>query len=449
MAHLRDELAPFWTTPQALGTPVGAFPTFRCDDGSLLDRDLPCSELTLPGRWISGYVGREYARMRSRQTYFYGVAYHLTGEERFLAWARAGVAWLRANAFDRQTGSAVSWWEDGVGGPALLERTSQDLAYANLGVAFYAYLTRDPEAIADAVRLKEHVFREYDDEAFGTLRWARKGPGGQTGRKELVAPLDQMNAYLLLLAPVVPEPQATGFRNDLRRLAHHLIERYWSEEHGLFRGTVHDPAEPVLESRHTDFGHTIKALWMIERTGALTGDEALSRFAREKAPTVLARAYNPAVGCWASGVRQDGSLDAGLTWWISAELDQMAATLALTDRTPTGYLARTYACWRERFVDREHGEVFAFVDPDDPSRRIGKAHLWKNGYHSAEHALVAYLTSQELKKRPATLHFAFRAVPPREALRPYFFSGELVSLTEEGAAGDGSTRSVATFRGIR
>ena len=385
--------------------------------------------------------------MRSRQTYFYGVAFHLTGDAAMLAHAREGADWIRTHAVERESGSAVSWFEGGKpAGPPALGRTSQDLAYANLGLAFTYYLTRDEAVLGDVLRLKEHIFREYDDPAFGMIRWVAKDEtGDEDERRELVATLDQVNAYMLLLAPILPEPHASEWKADLARLCRVLIERYWSPEHGLFRGTLHEPQ--VLGSRHTDFGHTIKALWMIERTGVLLEDESLVRWARERAPAVLERAFRPDAGCWASGVQPDGSVDRGLTWWTFAELDQMAATLALADRHATGWLARTYACWDQRLVDHEHGEVFAFAHPDDPARRGVKANHWKNGYHSAEHALVAYLTTRAIEGRPATLHFAC-ARPRGQVLRPYVFAGDVESI-EESPLGNGLVHVRASFDHLR
>ncbi|HYN40730.1 MAG TPA: hypothetical protein VE129_03060 [Thermoanaerobaculia bacterium] len=450
VTHLSRDLAPFWLRPEALGSPVGAFPTFRCDDGTLVDPDLPCGEMLVAGPWVSSQLDKEFTRMRSRQTYFYGVAFHLTGEERYLSLAKAGVEHFRTHALDRGSRSAVSWWRSGEAHPPVDARNSQDLAYANLGLAFYAYLTRDPEVLADALLLYDGIFERYDDRTRGLLLWAAGGVGGETARIELVAQLDQVNAYALLLASVAPEPHRTKLRSDLARIARILIDRFWSEELGLFRGSLHDPLESGLGSRHTDFGHTIKALWMIERTGALLGEAKLSSWARERIPMVLVRAYLPRYGCWASGVRRDGSLDAGVTWWIAAELDQAAATLALSDRRYTGYLEKTYSCWLDRLVDHENGEVWSWVDLDDPARRGAKQHLWKNGYHSAEHALVSYLTSQELHNRPATLHFAFAATPPREALRPYFFAGETVSVEESGLESHPDLKHVTVaFRRLR
>jgi mannose/cellobiose epimerase-like protein (N-acyl-D-glucosamine 2-epimerase family) len=450
VAHLSRDLAPFWLRPEALGSPVGAFPTFRCDDGTLVDPELPCGEMLVAGPWVSSQLDKEFTRMRSRQTFFYGVAFHLTGEERYLALAKAGVDHIRSHALDRGSRSAVSWWRGGEARPPVEARSSQDLAYANLGLAFYAYLTRDPEVPADALLLYEGIFDRYDDPSRGLLRWAAGGVGGETARVELVAQLDQVNAYALLLASVAPEPHRTRLRSDLARIARILVARFWSEELGLFRGSLHDPLESGLGSRHTDFGHTIKALWMIERTGALLGDGTLSAWARERMPKIFARAYLPRYGCWASGLRYDGSLDAGVTWWIAAELDQAAATLALSDRRYTGYLEKTYSCWLDRLVDRENGEVWSWVDLDDPARRGAKQHLWKNGYHSAEHALVSYLTSQELHGKPATLHFAFAAPPPREELRPYFFAGEPASVEESALASHPALKHLAVaFRRLR
>src|SRR5437867_966811 len=45
MQHLKEELLPFWDRAEALGTPVGNFPTYRCNDGSLPDRTNLCPEL--------------------------------------------------------------------------------------------------------------------------------------------------------------------------------------------------------------------------------------------------------------------------------------------------------------------------------------------------------------------------------------------------------------------
>lgn len=435
LRHFRDDLLPFWNMPDAWGEPRGNFPTFRCDDGSIYIAEKPCAELAAAPAWIQENLGREFVRMKSRQTYFYAVAYHLTGEPRMLELARAGVDFIRAHALDRDSGSAITYWQAGEPAPPVLQRTSQDLAYAQLGMAMYYYVTRDEGVLRDVLRLKDHIFGNYWNRRWDMLMWLAEddGHGGST-RQELVAQLDQINAYMLLLAPLLPEPQRAQWRNDLRRLAGVMIAKYYSPRHRLFWGTVHDPRQRVLGSRHTDFGHSAKALWMIERIGMLYGDRALKQFAAKEGRALLKTAYLSDSGSWGSRLRSDGSRDTDKEWWIYAELDQLAATLALAHRGPTRYLARTYEYWMERFVDARQHEVWGRLRGSDNQRAPGpKIHHWKNGYHSAEHALVGYITAQALAGRPVTLYFAFDR--PRIDVRPYFFSGHVTDMRFEPLPG--------------
>jgi mannose/cellobiose epimerase-like protein (N-acyl-D-glucosamine 2-epimerase family) len=437
--HLTDELLPFWTTPEALGTPVGNFPTFRCNDGSLLRRDAPCPELARPG-WIQPELGRDYARMKSRQTYLYGVAFHITGDERYLEYARAGVAWLRAHAYEHDTGSAVTYWVDGTPGPPPDQRTTQDLAYAQVGLAFYYYLTRDPEVLSDLLRLERHIMTRYWAPSAappgGALRWvlADGDKPGEARREELVAQLDQINAYMLGLAPLIEDAQvARAWRDDLVRLARVIQHQYFAPELGMFWGAVHDPALKQLGTDHTDFGHSIKALWMIYLTGQLTGERALVEFARPLVAPLLARAAQPS-GCWASGLRASGELDRGSQWWVSAELDQAAATLAVREPTAApyaGYLAASYACWFSRFVDHKDHEVWPFVPADFTEASFAdggppKLFHWKNGYHSLEHVLVSMITTASLTGQHLPLYYAFVHAPARARIQPYYFTGTIV-----------------------
>ena len=431
--HVTADLLPFWTHADALGSPPGNFPTFRCNDGSAYRANAACPELGKAPAWITSELGTEYTRMKSRQVFAYGVGFHVTGDPALLAQARAGVEWLRQNAYER-TGSAVSWWRDGKAGPPPKQRTTQDLAYAQVGLAFYYYLTRDPEVLADLVRLEQHVFSAYFDKSAGMLRWVREaGAAGQPGQQELVAQLDQLNAYLLLVAPLLDEPHRGRWRGHVATLARALRERFWAPEHGLFWGAIHEPGRRALGTHHTDFGHSVKALWMLYLAGRMLEDGELGRFAKHGADALIARAFL-ASGCWASGVDAEGRIDPGSNWWTSAELDQTSATLALVDRTQARYLAKSYACWFERFVDPVHHEVWPFVSPDWPEDlkrpvRPAKVFHWKNGYHSMEHALVALITTAGLRGEPLALHFAFRQRPAPERIQPYLFQGRIAEET--------------------
>jgi mannose/cellobiose epimerase-like protein (N-acyl-D-glucosamine 2-epimerase family) len=438
--HITDEILPFWTTPDALGTPIGNFPTFRCNDGTAYHPDAPCPELARPPAWIAPELGRDYARMKSRQTYLYGVAFHVTGDERYLEYARAGVAWLRAHAYERDTGSAVSYWEGGKPGPPPDQRTAQDLAYAQVGLAFYYYLTRDPEVLADLVRLEHHIMTRYWEPSpappGGMLRWvlADGSTPGDAARKELVSQLDQINAYMLLLLPLLDDARlARAWQGDLVLLARVVKDRFFAPERGMFWGTLDNAAEHKLDGRHNDFGHSIKALWMLYLTGQRTGERDLVEFARPLVAPLLARAAQPS-GCWASGLRADGTIDRGSQWWIFAELDQAAATLAGREAAAlpyAGYLAASYACWFTRFVDPRHHDVWPSI-PDSWTETTfdrnppAKIFHWKNGYHVMEHALVALITTAGLTGQTLPLYYAFVKTPAHGRIQPYYFTGSIV-----------------------
>ena len=64
--HATLGLAPYWMMSTAQGEPVGNFPTFRCDDGTLLNINNVCPELDRS--WIRPNFDRDYTRMKSRST---------------------------------------------------------------------------------------------------------------------------------------------------------------------------------------------------------------------------------------------------------------------------------------------------------------------------------------------------------------------------------------------
>ena len=425
LTHVQKDLMPFWDTPDAYGQPRGNFPTFRCNDGKLFEAQThPCAEIGNAPDWIKASLKRRYVRMQARQTYVYASAFHLTGNPEMLKLAQDGVQYLRTHALDAASGSATSYWEDGQAQPAVLARTTQDLAYAQLGMAMVYYLTRDPAILADILRLKQHIFSQYYQADWGMLMWVKQDHGdGEAKRQELVAQLDQINAYMLLLTPLLPEPEQAQWRQELRQLAYLMIEKFHAPQHHLMWGSLHNPAERVLGSRHTDFGHTIKAYWMIHQIGKLSADPTLIHFAKTESAFVLEQAFIPATGSWGSRLRRNGSVDQGKEWWIYAELDQMAATLALDDPGFTRYLNKTYRFWLDKMVDHQQHEVFGWVSPEGESAPGPKIHFWKNGYHSMEHALVAYITTQALQGKNVNLYFAFKNMPGKDKIRPYVFEG--------------------------
>ncbi len=453
IAHLERDILPFWRQPAALGDPVGNFPTNRCNDGSVYRADAPCPEFVRAPQWIRNGLDRHYVRMASRQTFLYGVAYHLTGDEEYLLWSRAGARYIIDHALDRETGSVVTYFEDGQAGPAPGERTSQDLAYALLGPAFYYYLTRDPEVLDEIRLIRNHIAEQYYGRDWGMYRWTLSG--GEAQRQELVAQLDQANAYLLMLAPLMPEEDRAGWRDQLVAIARIMRDRFYDPASGMFLGALApNPAAPAercdLDRDHTDFGHTIKTYWMIYLIGRLAQDDTLTAFAQTGATDILGRAFLNETGSWATQPLCGDGVNRTSTWWASAELNQAAATFGLADPALLRFLPDTYRFWLSRMVDREHGEVWHEVVPPDMAPGLTKLHLWKNGFHTAEHALIAYITTRAIRGEPVQLFFAFPSGHTDAEARPYYYAGSVIGRVDSALPNlPGFRRVAVTFGEVR
>ena len=439
--HLTQDLLPFWDNQSAYGSPVGAFPGTRCDDTTLYSGTKGCPEIR-NNSWILP-TQRTLVEL-SRQTYGYGVAFHMTGNTRYLDLMKAGVDFIRRNSIDRVNGG-MSTTQDiasGVWSPAPADRNAQELGYGLLGLSMYYYLTRDAEVLPDILAIKNYIFNNYYNPTIGSMRWTLVSE-----EKHLVAQLDQMNTYLILLAPILPNDAAKDWKFTAHSLAEMMIYNFYSFDDHLFFLNANQPSDVSLATAGTDFGHNSKANWMIRWTGLMNGDADLVAFAEDNASRFFPRAYLPDNGSWAEGLNPGGSLDINKSWWIYAELDQFAGTLALRDPSFAQYLPSAYDYYLKYFVDPVYGEVWNSVNgtTNAPIRDLPKHWQWKVAYHSFEHALVNYIVCQQLHHEPVTLYYAFHKRP--DVIRPYYFYGDLVQFTESTVGG--STIQRVDFTGVQ
>lgn len=393
--HVVNDMLPFWSVPDALGNPIGAFPGRRCNDGTLSDPSAPCPEANgsttdKPTRWLVA---------QSRQIFAYGAAFHMTGDQQWLDLARAGTEDLfdtyldpATNAFGRRYDAPTDTL---VAGPET--RDIQTQVYGLLGPTFLYYLTRDPALYAQIRSVDRSLQADYGlgGGAFSSL------PGESVPADRIVGHLDPLNTYLHMLARVAPEADRQGYVDQAGEIATYLRDSYWSESRGLFRVHNSNPDGTV------DFGHSAKALLFIAQAAALSGDAELARWARNKAPAIFDKAFVEASGSWARNT--DGVVrDDTAVYWISAELDQLMAALALTDVGLRDRLARTQQFWLQNFVDETYGGIWPMVDPltGEPILDRPKHWEWKAGFHAFEHALMSYLTAAEIKDGESVLYFA-------------------------------------------
>lgn len=252
-------------------------------------------------------------------------------------------------------------------------------------------------------------------------------------QRELVAQLDQIYAYMMWVSPSLPEKLNKEWEYQLTRTANIIIEQFWSEKNQFFWGSVTSTTNnKEVASAHTDFGHSIKTLWLIYRIGILVHDPFLTNFGREKVSHLLELAYLKD-GTWAKQINKDGTVNNNKEWWSLAILDQVSATLALSDPNYIKYIQTTYPFWLNIMTDKEHHEIFHMVDGNTrkPVLDFPKQHNWKNSFHSFEHALVCYITSNELNDENTPLYYAFKPEFKQyeDTVFPYLFLGNIASVT--------------------
>jgi hypothetical protein len=438
--HLRDDLLPFWTMDAAKGVPVGNFPTYRGMDGAVrADR---------PDR---------KPRMMGRQIFTYSIGYLLTGDEALLDLARAGNRWLLDHARDPVRGG---WFADlDVQGqpPYLADKLAQDMAYDTMGPAAWFFVTADPEAEAALLQTRDLLFdpAKYWDSANGRIRdgmdatLTSEAFMGQAGSWELVAQLDPVTAFLLLVQPVLSDAaRRDQVLGDLRTLASRMRTSFWQD--GLFWGSTARIGQYTGQN-HNDFGHMLKAYWAVLQIDKRLSDHPHGAFLQQYAPAALTLAYDAPNGRWAKYPTSATTVAYGSDWWAYAESDQLAATLALHDPAWIATVGETARHFREDYVDRNWparevvpsvNRTGGWVYPWPPSD-TAKCNEWKNGFHAAEHALVLYLFSHWLSGTPAPLYFAFPAASVQAlaaAARPYTLDGRVSQVEDLGPLAGDPTR---------
>lgn len=416
--HFVQDLLPFWITPEALGDPIGNFPTVR----------------TMSGKLTSDT--RRLPRMLGRQTFFYAVGFALTGDPKLFEYAQKGAYWLMEKAWDKENGGFYfDLKADGSPADARRARFTQDIAYAAQGIAAYYYISRDPAAEAMLLGVNNLIFdadKFWDAEnrrvRDGMDYYMKRERDQEGGGWELVALLDQVNAYMVLVQPVLSAAaDRDTWAQRMLTLGESMVQHFWRED-GIFAGQKNHQKNGG--GRHVDFGHTFKTYWMLYLMDQRLGTQKFTPFVLKESAKWIDIAFDDRTGLWGSGPMGTDSARFGSSWWIYVECNQYVSTLNVKNGKYQKLLARTAQGWLDYYVDKKWGEVYSGIQWDgQPSAEweeesTSKVWDWKNGFHSAEHALIMYLMGTTLEKKNAQLFFA---VPTQQVSTfkavPYIFTG--------------------------
>lgn len=421
LQHLKHDLLRFWCTAEAKGNPPGDFPTMLHRNGDAVRPDEPLRDRAGGGmRGQLQSLGQQFAVDLSRQTYLYGVAYHMTGDPEMLRLCKAGVD--RVLATMREPNGPFYDWVDrasGQGGPDRENRGSVQAAYAMLGPSFYYYLTRDPavlEALVQGQRWNERLFG-------GMRRWEYylSSPNNREWLT-LGTQLDHINAYLLLLTPLLPPRYQRDWQRALDRLVRCVMDRFYCPEFGSFVAGVEPDAGRPVSNGYRPVGFEAKGLWFLYVYARRTGDTSLLRTVQRSVDGLVRCAFVPWSGSWADNATIEGPTEESSSLFPYAEMDQLVATVNLSDTTYERKLAAACRYYFREYVDHEYGGIWLGVSALGDGWTAPKARPWKSGFHESEHCLVGYVTSAGRRGEKLLLYYAFAAMPRPELVQPYYFN---------------------------
>jgi len=421
LRHHREDLMPYWDMPEALGDPVGNFPSFRDRSGHLDPANTNRGLSTL-----------------ARQVYGYSLAFMLTGEERYLTYAKAGLDWINTKAKDPVFGGYFGEL-DAQGNPTNKEANKDVFDLASLGLAYGMYfnVTRDPAAEADLLAVRDLLFDKYYDAAnnriMDSLNYSLStevDTGGNGG--DITNYLVPVTAMYLFNTPLLTDPaRRAQFRSDIRLLTQALIDRHknpaTSANPWWFWGRTARFGN--FGALQTDFGHNIKSYEMIYNADQMFADRPWESL-RTNRDILMGRAWDDAASRWNQRLRnfQPGNVEPDSAWWMHNEADQTLASLDINegfDKDRVAQLARSAQTWMDVYVDRDPaypGEVFARIERTGTMTSLAKSTFGKNMLHAHEHALIMYLHGREFEGKPAKLYYAFPADQALTAVaKPYWF----------------------------
>ena len=288
-----------------------------------------------------------------------------------------------------------------------------------------AYLTHDPEVIKVIMDSEKYIYDTYFDEKADLMRWCLEdSKSDKTTQKELVALLDQINAYMVLTLRLIPQDDKKAFVADLDKTVDSINNHFYNKDRNRFFGCIDNKScFDLKKGRHLDNGHTVKAFWMEYLVACMTGNEKLKEFAKHGMLTTLQSAQTDEHTNWYGDLlKKDAS------WWEYAELDQSALTLALTGDYE---LQDTLRPWVNDYVDRQYGELNHFGL---------KTFFWRNGFHSTEHALIGTILSNAIRANACSddkcraenrVKLYFAPVNSDDTIfTPYLYSGKIVSVKD-------------------
>jgi mannose/cellobiose epimerase-like protein (N-acyl-D-glucosamine 2-epimerase family) len=372
---------------------------------------------------INGNTNKN-ALNQSRDAYGFVRAFQLTGNEQYLEYARHGLDFMYASAWDNAYGGWINTI-NASGRPtnAAENKTAYYQHYAMLGITAYFEATRDTldwQWLMKSYAYNDAKLWDSRAEKFGYYDNV-KYDGTNPSAKSFNATVDAVTTHLLHLYLMTGD---AAYKARLLQLCDNMINRLYESSKPLKMGFVElydkdwNVDNTSQDANRTIMGHVLKTSWCLARVYEFTSDTAYLATAKRLTELVWQKGYDHQMG----GPYKDydrntgvmmmyGNPDTCKAWW---QMEQ-----AITDGLMLYHItgAAQYAQMADEslnffmnyFVDHTYGDVYA------DRTKYGKI-AWnedkgsdgKAAYHSIETGYYVYLYGNLLmNKTPATLYYYF------------------------------------------
>jgi len=391
----------------------------------------------------------------TRLLYGLSSAFMLTGQDRYLEAAHAGVAYQRKYFRTYSHDGTFCIWNHAIKrGEKILASLFQDdfntiplyeQIYALAGLAQYYKVTCEWQALDDIFKTVEFFLRYYQDKKqrgfYSHLDWALNSPhsprlGDNRSKKNWNSVGDHTPAYLLNLLLAIENMGGANLQKKHEEmkalqieLANLIIEKFPDPDSAYVNERFFEDWTPdhtyKWQQNRAVVGHNLKIAWNLTRVYHMTGDKRYLDTAINIADKMPEAGMDMIRGGWydvverqpKNGMPIDFAWHNRKAWWQQEQAILAYLILAgTTKKDPERQkryldLAReSIAFWNLSFLDHDYGETYFDVlengYPYLVEDRAQSASHSKSGYHSMELNFLTHIYYRFLLcDRELTLYF--------------------------------------------
>lgn len=381
------DIIPFWE--KTIDREYGGFYTNVSEDGSVSD------------------TADKYTRMHSRVLYGFTAAYLLSGEDKYLDYAKHAFDFMEEFCYDRQNGG----WHTSVdarGEPNSGYKNMFDITYGNLGPVYYFFATGNKQALKLVSETHERMIKyAFDTEYGGFFSHVGEDWRRTTSSKSFNAQIDTFTAYLLYYYLATRGPEL------LKLIKTHadVVLSKMVDKKSYYVGENFSQ-EWEWDDSTLWAGHNLKTGWVLTRVYNLTSDKKYLSTASGIAKAQINRLWDRVNGGWYFKFSNDSSKSADTVkdWWTQQEGSMLMLSLYPLS-AGSDYLdkfEKTSLFWDKYFIDRKYGECRQSLTASGEIINAEKGDYYKSAYHTMEQALFNYLyLNLYVHKTDAELYFRF------------------------------------------